>query len=87
MKYIHSHLLIIKVGAEGQNTLFWEEWEPDLERRWREKDRMVTDMSVLNAVIDLFGYILKYAPEDVLVRDKDEVRKFFKDQKAHFKPR
>jgi hypothetical protein len=80
VKYINSDYLSIKLNGNAQNTLFWEQWPLDSERRRREKDRMVIDMSVINTLIGILGYCWQALSEDVLIRDRDTVIQYLKDQ-------
>jgi hypothetical protein len=84
-KYIKSNVWSVKVGGNRQNSMFWEEWPFDSQRRRREVDRRVTEIGAINALIGIFSYSWKYLPDDVLVRDKEAVIKYLKDQRSNLK--
>jgi hypothetical protein len=86
-KYIKSNVWSVKVGGQGQNLMFWEEWTVDSQRRRREVDRRVNEVGAINAFIGIFGYSWKYLPDDILIRDRDAVIKYLVDQRSNLKSR
>jgi hypothetical protein len=79
VKSIWQDFWAVKVAANKESVMLWEEWPVNAQGQRREVDHKLTELDI-TSVLGLYGDIWKYSPEDMLIRDKGAVFKYLTDQ-------
>jgi hypothetical protein len=80
VKSIRRNFWSVKLPANGQCTMFWEEWPLNELGQRQEKNHRLNEDSITRTLFGLYSDIWMYSPESMLMRDKDAVFNYLKSQ-------